>query len=154
MTLENLDPRADAGRSLIFPKLAPLYAALSPLSETWLRVICGIALMMHGWPKLMNPFGATGMVEGIGFYPGWLWSPALAITEFFGGLLLVLGLATRLAGAATTVVLLVTVYFHWVLRQEGYSGAELSLIWSAVTLYFAVHGAGRFSVDARLGKEL
>lgn len=154
MTSTNLDPRQTPDQTLMFPKLAPVYAALSPLATTWLRVICGIALMVHGWPKITNPLGATGMVEGMGFYPGWLWSVALSVTEFGGGLLLVLGLLTRLAAAGTTVVLLVTVYFHWVLKAEGYRGAELSLIWSAVTFFFVAHGGGRLSLDARLKKQL
>ncbi len=37
---------------------------------------------------------------------------------------------------------------------RGYSGAELSLIWSAVTLTFLAKGGGRYSLDRLLGKEL
>jgi len=136
------------------PALQPAYRMLAPLAETWLRVITGIALMMHGWPKIQNPMGAAGMVEGIGFHPGWLWSPLLAGTEFIGGLLLVLGLLTRVAAGAATVVLLVTVYFHWVLQSQGYSGAELSLIWSAATFYFVARGGGRYSADRLIGREI
>ena len=154
MSTSYTDSRTPSSDRLIFPFLRPVYAALTPLAETWLRVICGVALMVHGWPKIQNPFGASGMVEGLGFYPGWLWSPALSISEFVGGLLLVLGLMTRLAGAATTVILLVTVYFHWVVKAEGYRGAELSLIWSAATFYFALRGAGRLSLDALLRRTL
>ncbi len=140
--------------ALLLPVLAPLYRAATPLTELWLRVISGVALMVHGWPKIQNPTGAAGMVEGLGFAPGWLWSILLSVTEFGGGLLLVLGLFTRLAAGGTTVVLLVTVYFHWIARDEGYSGAELSLIWSAVTLTFLAQGGGRYSLDRLLGKEL
>ncbi|MFN4131093.1 MAG: DoxX family protein [Paracoccaceae bacterium] len=138
---------------LIFPSLAPLYDVLAPLAETWLRVISGIALMVHGWPKLMDPMGAVGMVERIGFWPSWFWSPALGVGEFFGGLLLVLGLFVRPAAVVASVMLLVTVWFHWVMLDQGYAGAELSLIWSAVTLWFAVRGGGRWSLDRMLGKE-
>ena len=49
-------------------------------------------------------------------------------------------------------MLLVTVYFHWILRSEGYAGAEKSIIWAAVTFYFAIRGANSHSVDARIGK--
>lgn len=138
----------------LIPALRPLYATLAPLAETWLRVIAGLALVAHGWPKIQDPLRAVGMVESIGFHPGWLWSPALAAGEFFGGLALLLGLLTRLAAATTTVILLVTVYFHWVLKAEGFSGAELSLIWSAVTLHFVARGGGRFSLDRLIGREI
>lgn len=141
-------------QSLLLPVLGPIYRAAVPLAELWLRVICGIALMVHGWPKIQNPTGAAGMVEGLGFAPGWFWSILLSVTEFNGGLLLVLGLFTRLAAGGTTVILLVAAYFHWVALDQGYGGAELALIWSAVTLTFLAKGGGRFSLDRLLGKEL
>jgi putative oxidoreductase len=154
MTHDSLKAEGASERALLIPRLAPLYALLLPLAVAWLRAICGVALMVHGWPKILNPLGAAGMVEGLGFYPGWLWSIALSVTEFIGGALLLLGLFTRLAAAGTTVVLLVTVYFHWIVKAQGYAGAELSLIWSAVTFYFVANGAGRYSLDRCLNKEL
>lgn len=150
----NADNRADASRdTLIVPGLSSVYAALAPLSVLYMRVIAGIALMAHGWPKIQNPMGAAGMVESIGFAPGWLFSPLLAGGEFIGGLLLAIGLLTRPAAAIASFILLVTVYFHWIMKSEGYAGSELSLIWLGVTLFFVAHGAGRFSVDRALGKQ-
>lgn len=138
----------------VFPALLPLYARLAPAALTLMRVMAGAALMVHGWPKLLAPMGAAGMVEGLGFHPGWLWSPALALTEFFGGLLLAIGLLARPAALAVSVVLLVTVYFHWVHLGQGYGGAELSLIWVTVTLFFAARGAGPWSADRLIGREV
>ena len=138
---------------LIIPGLQSLYSAVSPLVTLYMRVIAGVAFMVHGWPKINNPMGAVGMVESIGFYPGSLWSPLLAGTEFIGGLLLVLGLLTRPAAVATSCVLLVTTYFHWIFKSEGYGGAETSLLWLGLTMYFAAHGGGRFSLDRMLGKQ-
>lgn len=137
----------------IIPKLQGLYAALSPLTVLYMRLIAGIAFMAHGWPKINAPMGAVGMVEGLGFHPGWFWAPLLAATEFFGGLLLTLGLLTRPAAFATSIVLCVTTYFHWVVQGEGFGGAEKSLLWLAITLYFVAHGGGRFSVDRAIGKQ-
>jgi putative oxidoreductase len=138
----------------VLPARSPVYDAAAPLTLLWLRVISGIALMVHGWPKITNPTGAAEMVAGMGFNPGWLWSILLSVTEFTGGLLLAIGLLTRLAAGGTTIILLVTVYFHWVILGQGYSGSELSLIWSAVTLVFLARGGGRYSVDRLIGKEL
>mgnify|MGYP001221281662 FL=1 len=155
--MSNSSPNPDnaaPSRGLLFPALGPVYAVAQPLAETWLRVICGIALMVHGWPKLMAPMGTVGMVESIGFAPGWFWSPALAVTEFFAGLLLVLGLLTRFAAAGSTVILLVTIWFHWVLLGQGYGGSELSLLWSAITLYFVTRGGGQYSLDRVIGRQL
>lgn len=144
---------ATSGRRLIVPPLRSLYASLHDVSETILRVVAGLALVTHGYPKITNPFGATGMVESLGFYPGVFWAPLLAATEFFGGILIAIGLLTRPAAFAATFVLLVTVYFHWIAQDQGYSGAEKSIIWAAVMFFFAVRGANRHSVDAKLGRE-
>lgn len=141
-------------RKLIVPALRPLYSGLNEIAETVLRVVAGLALVTHGASKIVEPFGAVGMVEGLGFYPGVFWSPLLAITEFFGGIFVALGFLTRPAALASAVVLLVTVYFHWLVQGQGYSGAEKSILWAAIMLFFAVRGANRHSVDARIGREL
>ena len=142
-----------AGRPrLIIPALGGLYAGLHDLAETVLRVVAGLALVTHGAGKITNPFGAVGMVEGLGFYPGWFWSPLLAATEFFGGILVALGLLTRPASIAAMIVLLVTVWFHWVVKAEGFFGAEKSILWAAIFLFFAIRGGNRHSVDAKLGR--
>lgn len=143
----------DTNTRFIIPGLSGLYAALAPLTVLYMRVIAGVAFMVHGWPKINAPMGAVGMVEGLGFHPGWFWAPLLAATEFFGGLLLALGLLTRPAALATSIVLCVTTYFHWVVQAEGFSGAEKSLLWLAITLYFVAHGGGRLSVDRAIGKQ-
>ena len=142
-----------SNRRLIVPALSSLYAALHDSAETLLRVVAGAALVTHGLGKIADPFGAAGMVEGLGFYPGAFWSLLLSLTEFFGGILIAIGFLTRPASFAATFVLLVTVYFHWVVQGQGYSGAEKSILWAAIFFFFTIRGGNRHSVDARIGKE-
>lgn len=139
---------------LLIPALRPFYESLNIPAETLLRVVAGATLVVHGASKIVDPFGAVGMVEGLGFYPGVFWSPLLAITEFFGGILLALGLLTRLAALGATVVLLVTVWFHWITLGEGFMGAETSILWAAITFFFVIRGGNSQSVDARIGRHL
>ncbi|GGE46731.1 hypothetical protein GCM10007276_24850 [Agaricicola taiwanensis] len=138
---------------LIIPSLGGLYAGLSTFAETLLRVVAGGILAVHGSAKIVNPFGASGMVEGLGFYPGAFWSPLLACTEFFGGILIAIGLLTRPASFAGMFVLLVTVYFHWIVKAEGLQGAEKSILWAAILFFFVIRGANAWSVDAKIGKQ-
>lgn len=139
-------------QNLLFPGLAPLYASLAPLAETLLRVVAGGFLMIHGIPKWGRLDGVQGMVESLGFYPGAVWAPMLAATETIGGLLILLGLFTRPAAFAGMIVLLVTVYFHWIFKAEGFAGAEKSLIWAAVLFFFAMAGANQYSLDAKMAR--
>ncbi|OJF95093.1 DoxX family protein [Pararhizobium antarcticum] len=138
----------------IFPSLQKLYMPFDTLAETLLRVMAGLLLVTHGYGKIMDPFGTVGMVEGLGFYPGVFWSPLLAATEFFGGILVAIGLFTRPAAFASMIVLLVTVYFHGVVLDQGLGGSEKSILWAAIFLFFAVRGSNAQSVDAKLGKQI
>lgn len=146
-TVSTSRPRA------ILPALEKIYLPLGTFAETLLRVLCGVLLVTHGYGKIVNPFGAVGMVESLGFYPGVFWSPLLAATEFFGGILIAIGLLTRPASVAAMIVLLVTVYFHGIVQGEGLGGAEKSILWAAILFFFAVRGANSQSVDAKLGKQ-
>ncbi len=137
---------------LIIPALGRLYGALDGFAYALLRVVVGGLLAIHGWPKIQDPLKLVGLVEGLGFQPGAFWAVLLAATEFIGGILLALGLLTRPAALAATIVLLVTVYFHWAVQSQGLAGAEKSIIWAAATFFFAVRGGGPFSVDGRLRK--
>jgi putative oxidoreductase len=147
-----VDPVHGHGNRLIIPALGNIYAGFDGLSEVALRVIAGFALAMHGYGKIMDPFGNIGMVESLGFVPGEIWSPLLAATEFFGGLFLAVGFLTRPAAFATMIVLLVTVWVHWSVQGQGYFGAEKSILWAAICFFFAIHGARRLSVDRIIGR--
>ncbi len=138
---------------LIIPSLGGLYSRLSESAETILRVATGLLLATHGYGKILNPFGASGMVESLGFYPGAFWSPLLSATEFFGGILIAIGLFTRPAAFAGMIVLAVTVYFHGIVQGEGLGGAEKSILWTLILLFFAVRGANSHSVDAKIGRQ-
>lgn len=107
--------------------------------------------MTHGYGKIVDPFSLVEFVESLGFYPGLFWSPLLAATEFFGGILIAIGLLTRPASLVAMIVLLVTVYFHWIVKNEGLAGSEKSILWATIFLFFCIRGGNRHSVDARLG---
>lgn len=139
---------------LVFPRLAGLYAALAWIAVPLMRIAAGLILASHGWPKIQTPFARIGMVENLGFFPGAFWSPMLAGTEFVGGLLLAIGLFTRLAATGATIVLAVTIYLHAYLQGKGVGGAELSILWATITFYFVAHGGGALSVDRLLKREL
>ncbi len=137
---------------LVVPALSGLYSGLHDWAETLMRVVSGLALTVHGSQKITDPFGSAGMVESLGFHPGEVWSLLLACTEFFGGILIAVGLLTRPAALAGTIVLLVTVWFHWITLGQGYMGAEKSILWSAILFYFFIRGANSHSIDARIGR--
>ncbi len=146
---------------LAVPALGRLYAALSPLTLPLLRVAAGLLLMPHGAQKLFGALGGYGLsgtgqfFESIGYSPGVLWAMVVGSVEFFGGLALALGFATRIVATLAFVVLINAFLFHLPNGPfVGSGGFELALLWAAATLVFAVRGGGRLSVDRALGREV
>ena len=98
---------------LVLPFLSSFYASFAqPVGWLAFRLIIGGLFMVEGWHKIQQPMAQSGFVEMIGFAPGWFFSPLLAFVNFFGGLLIVLGLLTRPAALASALVLLITYWFH------------------------------------------
>lgn len=100
-------------QNLFLPFLGPFYEKFAqPLGWVLLRVFIGGALILEGWPKIQAPLAQTGFVESLGFFPGWFWSPLLAVMQFFGGICIVVGLFTRPIALANAVMLAITYWFH------------------------------------------
>lgn len=96
------------------PFLAGFYDRFAqPVAWTAFRVAIGGMLVVEGYAKIIAPMAQVGFVENLGFYPGWLWSPMLAAMQFFGGMMIALGLFTRPIALANAVMLLITLWFHF-----------------------------------------
>jgi putative oxidoreductase len=144
----------DAPR-LVMPALGGLYRALAPVTEVLIRLIAGLSLVAHGYPKLfVNPAGNAAFFEQAGFEPGMFWAIVVGATETFGGLCLAAGFLTRLVCVPILIFLATAITYHW---QFGYywnaRGIEFPLFWSTVVLHFLARGGGPWSLDARLGRE-
>jgi putative oxidoreductase len=149
-------------RSLILPAFGPLYETLGRFTEPALRIAAGVFLVPHGAQKLFGWFGGYGLEatgqffqDQLGYSNGYLAALGAGSVEFFGGLLLALGLFTRLSAAAITVLLLVAITVHLpngIFWNEG--GIEYPLLWAVLTASFVIRGGGTYSLDAAIGKEL
>lgn len=118
-----------------------------------LRVITGLAMMQHGWPKILNPL--DWMAGRPGAAPPFLQAMA-ALAEFGGGACLVLGLLTPLAalGIAITMAVAITTR-HWEhpwVAIAPYRGPtkELALNYLTIAVMLLVTGPGAYALDAWL----
>ncbi|MEH3089814.1 MAG: DoxX family protein [Microbacterium arborescens] len=116
-----------------------------------LRVVVGAVFIAHGAQKIFqDTLPATAEAfAGMGVPFATAVGPAIALLEFVGGMLLVLGLMTRpiaLLLAATMVVALVLVHLPaGFFATDG--GYEYVLVLAAGGLALAFTGAGRVSAD-------
>lgn len=155
MSESNTEVRAYCSR------IAALYRPFEDFSWPMIRIAAGLFLIPHGAQKLFGWFGGSGLDATItgfgkmGFEPGWLTAPLVAGVEFFGGILIAIGLFTRPAALAAAIMLLVAAMavhlpngFFW-----GKGGYEYPLLWAVLCAAIAIRGAGRFSVDSAVGRE-
>jgi putative oxidoreductase len=125
-------------------------ARLAGPTHAILRIGAGLLFMQHGAQKL---FGVLGGMGAPGQKAELMSQMGLAgVLELFGGLLIVIGLATRPVAAILFLQMLVA-YFMAHAPQGPVpvqNGGELALLYALIFLYFAGNGAGPASVDASL----
>ena len=120
-----------------------------------LRIITGTIFVAHGAQKLFV-FGFDGVAGGfgqMGVPMAEIVGPMVAFVEFFGGLALIAGLLTRLAGFGLGIVMLgAMLIVHLPAGFFAPNGVEfpLALFGAAITLLLA--GAGAFSADAMISR--
>ena len=130
---------------------------LQPLGALIMRLTLGAIMIAHGYAKII-PRGAlynfTHTVAHLGM-PAWLGYVA-AFTEFFGGILLILGLLTRVAAVGVAIdmaVAVIKVHLHGGLTgRNGQPGFEFPLALFAVSVMLVFTGAGLLSIDHVIGK--
>ena len=132
-------------KHLFSPDLLTSRASLGLLV---LRLFAGVALMFHGWGKIQNPFGWMGPNAPV---PALLQGLA-ALSEFGGGLALVLGLLTPLAMLGVLCTMAFAASTH-ISRGDPFVGRgswELAGVYFTVAVMMLLTGPGRFSLDAKL----
>lgn len=126
------------------------------------RLGAGVIFAAHGAQKLFGWFGGYGLegtggwMESIGLAPGVLMAALAGGAEFFGGLLLIAGLAVRPAAlvlAITMLVAIVTVHLQNGLFMSN-NGYEFGLALLVISVALLVRGAGSLSVDRVLQQRL
>jgi putative oxidoreductase len=138
--------------------LSPL-ARLAGLAPLAVRLIVGSIMFAHGLQKLQGGPGnfAQGLA-GMGVPLPVLMAYVVTFVEVVGGLLLIVGLLSRLSALLLTInltvaVLLVKTGVGFLSPQGGGVGAELDLALIAGLLVILFAGPGRLSVDHALGLE-
>lgn len=132
------------------------------LSAIPLRITAGVIFAAHGAQKLFAWFGGYGLegtgqwMASIGISPGYLMALMAGSAEFFGGLLLILGLLTRPASLVLAVTMLVAIFSVHINNGLFMSnnGFEFGLALLAVTVALLIQGGGKYSIDQIISQKL
>jgi putative oxidoreductase len=129
------------------------------LGRLLLRLTIGGTFFVHGSQKLFGWFGGNGpdgtgqFFESVGLRPGKQNAIAAGSTEISGAILIVLGLATPLAAAGLSAVMITAL--RTVIWKEGFKPAtgEVETLLATGALALTDTGPGAPSLDSALGIE-
>ena len=135
--------------------LTPFLADTSYLA-LFVRLFFGVSLAMHGYPKVKGGWRRSGQwVKSMGI-------PAITavfatIIEFFGGLLLVVGLIVPIVAAFAAIQFASIIVMKaskmkapYISMEAGKPSLEIDAFYMVIAIVLVVLGAGALSVDSLL----
>jgi putative oxidoreductase len=121
-----------------------------PTAYALLRIVSGFLFAWHGVGKLFGFLGEQQPVMSQAWIGG--------VLELVGGILIMLGLFTRIAAFICSGMMAVAYFqFHWKLDMSGYqflplvNRGEAAVMYCFLFLYIAARGPGIASLDAKRG---
>jgi len=137
-------------------------------TQTLLRLTLALVLLPHGAQHLLGAFGGYGFAATVDWMSGTLGFPApLAaagiLLEFFGPLLLLAGMGSRLVAVALAVFMAVAgsthvangFFMNWFGKlTAGTEGFEYHILVMAIATAIAVNGGGAYSLDRLIARRL
>lgn len=138
---------------------------LTATSATWgmlpLRLALGVIFIAHGAQKVFGAWEGAGLRAFANFpppysfmRPGWLWMGAAAIAELLGGVLVLLGLLTRVGAFLIACIMLTAMLgVHW---SKGFfmsnQGIEYTVALLGMALALLIAGGGQASADKAISR--
>lgn len=105
---------------------------------------------MFGGPERWAKVGGAMKHVGLDFAPA-AWGFMAAFSEFFGGILFLLGLFFRPATALLLITMIVAANMH-IATGDGLRGASHAIENALFLITMLVIGPGKYSIDAKMGK--
>lgn len=129
-----------------------LLDSLRPVAFLLVRLVVGYMFLLHGSAKFfefpVSMTGGNGSVELFSLYG------VAGILEIVGGLLLILGLFTRVVSFLLSGQMAYAYFFvhadSATLFQPMLNKGELAALYSVVFLLFVFVGAGKWSLDQKI----
>ena len=121
---------------------------LQPLALLVLRLVLGVIMIGHGYSKVFGGLSHHAQfISSLGL-PGWL-AYISAVTEFFGGILVIAGLLTRCVSLAILIDLGVAIAkVHWKHGLLGEDGYQFPLALAAIAFALVFLGGGPMAFDS------
>ncbi|MEP7317373.1 MAG: DoxX family protein [Panacibacter sp.] len=142
-----------------------LFQTTDDYTGLFLRLTIALVLFPHGAQKLLGWFGGYGFTGTMQFFTDtkglpWIVGFLVIMIEFFGSLLLLLGVGSRILAAAVAVLSIGIIFtshlqngffMNWFGNQKG-EGYEYFLLMIGLSIALLVNGGGKLFVDKLMSK--
>ncbi len=114
-----------------------------------LRIGVGVIFVVAGWGKLTGIEGVQGFFGNLGIPMAGLMAWVVAIVEFVGGIMVLLGAYARIPYLLLAIIMVVALFTTKLGGEFSAARLDLMLLLANLALFFA--GSGKYSVDAKIG---
>lgn len=126
------------------------------LGTLLLRITVGLTFFLHGLSKFQGGIENTvGFFESLGF-PGFM-AYVVAIIELVGGIMMILGLKTKIVGWLFVAVLAVAIVkvklAAGFMGNDKTAGYEFDVLLLVASLFFALANDSIYALDHRFNKK-
>jgi putative oxidoreductase len=119
-----------------------------PLALLLLRLGVGIIFIVAGWGKLTDISSVQGFFADTGIPLAGVMAWVVAIVEFFGGILVVLGAYARIPYLLLAIIMVVALITTKLGGGFGPARLDLMLLLSSLALFLM--GSGKYSFDFKM----
>ena len=149
-------PSSNTGLARLRRLVLRVASALSWVPPTLTRLTLGWVFIESGWGKLHNLPKVVEFFTQLGIPAPQFQATLAAGTEFVCGILLLVGLATRIASLPLIVVMVVAIATA---RKGDLNGISdlfgfIEYLYIALCLWLCAHGAGPLSLDAVIARRM
>lgn len=135
---------------------------MRPYGLTALRLCVGAVFVAHGAQKLFGAWGGGGLsgtsayLASLGLDGAYPLAVALGVTEFVGGLMLIVGGGTLWASLALALAMVVAIwkvhyqngfFLNWSMTPNQGHGVEYNLVLIGALVALMLAGPGALSID-------
>jgi putative oxidoreductase len=120
----------------------------SDWSILFFRIGIAMVFIYHGYGKLFAPGGLdqfTGFLNQLGFPLPKIMAYLAGGAEFFGGIMIGVGLFARVASLFIIITMMVAVFVH---RNDGYAGMEFAVHMLVLSIGTLFSGSGKYSLES------
>lgn len=117
-----------------------------------LRIGVGVIFVISGWGKLTGIEGVQQFFGGVGIPMAAVMAWVVALVEFAGGLMILVGYKVEVPGYLLAFVMLVAIFVLLGREDSGFSTIRLEIMLLLTSLSISILDTGKYSLEDMLNK--